>query len=77
MEQQNQKHLGLMWLGCTGDKPKLDLLQEEEKEEDHHLPLQNALEEQILMIIQHPASLVKAAGIGDTDGQKGDWHQQD
>ena len=30
MEWWNQKHLELMWLGCADNKPKLDLLQEEE-----------------------------------------------
>ena len=50
MEWWNWRHLELMWLGCIDDKPKLDLLQEEE-EVGHHLPLQNAQEEQILMII--------------------------
>ena len=64
-----------MLLGRTDDKPKLDLLQEEE--EDHHLPPWNTLEEQIPRIIQQPVSPVKAAGIGDASGQKGDWHWQD
>ena len=45
--------------------------------EDHHLPHWNILEEQIQMTIQQPASLVEAAGIEDTSGQKEDWHQQD
>ena len=43
--------------------------------EHHHLPYQNALEEQIWMIIQQPMSLVEAAGTGDAGRQKEDWHQ--
>ena len=67
-----------MWLGHVDDRPKLDLLQEEEEEEvGHHLPLQNAWEEQIQMIIQQSASPVKVTGVGDTSRQRGDWHQQD
>ena len=53
-----------MWPGCVGGRQKLDLLQEEE-EEDHHLPHQNALEEQIQMTTPQPASLVEATGVGD------------
>ena len=64
-----------MWLGHVGDKPKLDLLQEEEEDDDPHLPHWNGLEEQILMIIQQPASLVEAAGAGDAGRLKEDWYQ--
>ena len=45
--------------------------------EDHHLPHRNALEEQIQMIIQQPASLVEAAGAGGASRWKEDWHQRD
>ena len=64
-----------MQLDHIDDRPKPDLLQEEEV--DHHLPLQNAQEEQIQIIILWPASQVKVAGIGDTSGQREDWHWQD
>ena len=73
MELQNQKHLGLMWVGCrhqTKVRPTPG-----GGGEDHHLPHQNALEEQILMTIQQPVSLVEATGIGDASRQKEDWHQ--
>ena len=43
----------------------------------HHLPHQNALEEQIQMTIQLPVSQVEAAGVKDTSGLREDWHQQD
>ena len=67
-----------MRLDHVDDKPRPNLLQEEEEEEmGPHLPLQNIWEEQIQMIILQPVSQVKVAGIGDTGGQKEDWHQQD
>ena len=66
-----------MWLDCIDDKPKLNLLQEEEEEVDPHLPLQNTWEEQIQTIILWPASQVKAAGVGDAGGQREDSHRQD
>ena len=40
-----------MQLDHVDDRPKLDLLQEEEEGVGHHLPLWNAWEEQIPMII--------------------------
>ena len=75
-EQQNWRCQGLMRLDHIDDRLKPNLLQEEE-EVDPHLPLQNAWEEQIQMIILWPASQVKAAGVGDASRQKEDWHQQD
>ena len=67
-----------MWPGHVGGRPGLDLLQEEvEEEEDHHPPHQSALEEQIQMTTPWLVSLVEAAGAGDTNGQREDWHQQD
>ena len=54
-EQQNRRHSESMRLDCIEYRPKPDLLQEGEEEVDHHLPLQNAWEEQIQMIILHPA----------------------
>ena len=36
-----------MWLDCIDDRPKPDLLQEEEEGVNHQLPLWNAWEEQI------------------------------
>ena len=47
----------------------------EKEGEDHHPLHQNVLEEKIQKITQQPVSLVEAAGIGDTRGQKEDWHQ--
>ena len=77
-EQQNRRHPESMWLDRIDDRPKPDLLQEEEEEEvGPHLPLQNAREEQIQMIILWPVSQVKVAGIGDACRQKEDWHRQD
>ena len=53
-------------------KSKLNLLQEEEeKEVDPHLPLQNGQEEQTRTTTLRPVSLVKVAGIGDAGGQRG------
>ena len=49
MKLQKQKHLRLMWVSDEDTKPEQDQFQEEE--EDHHLPHQNALEEQTLMTI--------------------------
>ena len=66
-----------MRLDRVDDRPKPDLLQEEEKEVDHHLPLRNAWEEQIPMIIQRLVNLVKVTGIGDAGRQREDWHWQD
>ena len=43
--------------------------------EDHHLPHQNILEEQVQMTTQQPVSLVEAAGIKDSGRLKEDWHQ--
>ena len=48
-EWWNRRHLELMWLDRIDNRLKLDLLQEEGV--GHHLPLWNAREEQILMII--------------------------
>ena len=62
---------------CIDDRPKPDLIQEEEEGVDHHLPLQNAHEEQILMIIRWLVNPVKVAGIGDAGRQREDWHRQD
>ena len=59
-----------MRLDHIDDRPKSDLLQEEEEEVDHHLPLQNAQEEQIQMIILLPASQVKVTGIGTLAGRE-------
>ena len=52
-ESWNRKHIEPRWLDCIDDRPKPDLLWEEEQKEEvgHHLPFQNAREEQILMII--------------------------
>ena len=61
-----------MRLGYVDDKPKLDLPQEEEEEMGHHLPLWNAHEEQILMIIWYPVSPGRATGVEDASQQKGD-----
>ena len=66
-----------MWLDHVDDRLKPNLLQEEEEEEDPHLPLQNIWEEQIWMITLQPVSQVKVAGIGDAGRQREDWHQQD
>ena len=76
-EQGNRRHPESMRLGHIDDRPKPDLLQEEEEEVDHHLPLQNAWEEQIQMIIWWPVSQVKVAGIGDAGRQREDWLRQD
>ena len=77
-EWQNRRCPESMRLDRIDDRPKPDLLQEEEEEEvDHHLPLWIAREEQIQMIILWPASQVKATGIGDASGQREDWHRQD
>ena len=77
-EWRNRRRPGSMRLHCVNDRPKPDLLQEEEEEEvGHHLPLQNAWEEQIQMIILWPVSQVKVTGIGDASGQREDWHRQD
>ena len=65
-----------MRLDCIDDRLKPNLLQEEE-EEDPHLPLQNVWEEQIQAITLQPVSQAKVAGIGDTGGQREDWHRQD
>ena len=67
-----------MRLDRVDDRPKPNLLQEEEEEEvGPHLPLQNVREEQIQMITLQPVSQVKVAGIGDTGRQREDWHWQD
>ena len=60
----------LMRLDCIDDRPKPDLLQEEEEGVGHHLPLQNTWEGQIPMIIQWPASPVKVAGVEDAGTSK-------
>ena len=65
-----------MRLDRVDDRPKPNLLQEEE-EVDPHLPLQNAREEQIHTIILRPVSQVKVAGVGDAGRQREDWHHQD
>ena len=62
-----------MRLDHADDKSKPNLLQEEEEEGvGPHLPLQSGQEEQIQMITLQLVSLVKAAGIGDTGGQRED-----
>ena len=67
-----------MWLDRVDDRPKPNLLQEEEEEEvGPHLPLQNIREEQIQTITLQPVSQVKVAGIGDAGRQREDWHRQD
>ena len=76
-ELWNRRCLESMQLDRVDNRPKPDLLQEEEEEVGHHLPLQNAWEEQIQMIIPRPVSLVKVAGIEDASRQKGGWHRQD
>ena len=65
-----------MRLDHVDDKPRPNLLQEEE-EVGPHLPLQNVQKEQIQTIILQPVSQVKVAGIADAIGQKEDWHRQD
>ena len=66
-----------MRLDHVDDKPKPNLLQEEEKEVGPHLPLQNIRGEQIQMITLQPVSQVKVTGIADASKQKEDWHQHD
>ena len=65
-EWQNWTHQELMRLDCIEDRPRPNLLQEEEEEVDPHLPLQNTWEEQIQMIILWPASQVKVIGMQET-----------
>ena len=73
----NRKCQESAWLDHIDDRPKLDLLQVEEGEGCPHLPLQNAQEEQIPMIIRWQTSLVMATGIRDSGELRGDWHRQD
>ena len=76
MELLNRRCLELAWVGHADAQQRLDQLQEVEGEA-HHPPHQNALEEQIHMIIQLPVSQVEAAGIKDASELREDWHQQD
>ena len=61
-----------MRLDHADHKSRPNLLQEEEEEVGPHLPLQSGQEEEIQTITLQPVSLVKAAGIGDTGGQRED-----
>ena len=76
MELWNRRCLGLVWGDCADAPQRRDQCQEA-GEEAHHPPHQNALVEQIPMIIQLPVNQVEAVGIEDAGEQRGDWHQED